>query len=46
MIIRKNKIIDQFPTPKHKEIWMPFWKLLAFIVIITRGDYSEMKRSS
>ena len=30
MIIRENKIIDQFPTPKHQQIWPPFWKLLAF----------------
>ena len=35
MIIRENKIIDQFPTPKHQQIWLPFWKLLAFTVIIT-----------
>ena len=35
MIIRENKSIDQFPTPKHKKIWLPFWKLLAFNVIIT-----------
>ena len=31
MIIRENKIIDQFATPKHQKIWLPFWKLLAFI---------------
>ena len=30
MIIWENKIIDQFPTPKHQKIWLPFWKLLAF----------------
>ena len=24
MIIRENKIIDQFLTPKHKKIWLPF----------------------
>ena len=30
MIIRENKIIDQFPTPKHQQVWLPFWKLLAF----------------
>ena len=24
MIIRENKIIDQFPTRKHKKIWLPF----------------------
>ena len=24
MIIRENKSIDQFPTPKHKKIWLPF----------------------
>ena len=24
MIIRENKIIDQFPTPKHQQIWLPF----------------------
>ena len=35
MIIRENKIIDQFSTPKHQKIWPPFWKLLAFNVIIT-----------
>ena len=35
MIIRENKIIDQFPTPKYQQIWLPFWKLLAFIIIIT-----------
>ena len=35
MIIRENKIIDQFPTPKHQQIWLPFWKLLVFKVIIT-----------
>ena len=35
MIIRENKIIDQFPTPKHQRIWLPFWKLSAFNVIIT-----------
>ena len=35
MIIRENKIIDQFSTPKHPKIWLPFWKLLAFNVIIT-----------
>ena len=35
MIIRENKIIDQFLTPTHQKIWLPFWKLLAFNVIIT-----------
>ena len=35
MIIRENKIIDQFPTPKHQKLWLPFWKLLAFNAIIT-----------
>ena len=35
MIIRENQIIDQFPTPKNKKIWLPFWKLLTFNVIIT-----------
>ena len=35
MIIRENRIIDQFPTPKHQQIWLPFWKLLAFKAIIT-----------
>ena len=35
IIIRENKSIDQFPTPKHQKIWLPFWKLLAFNVIIT-----------
>ena len=35
MIIRENKIIDQFPTTKHQKNWLPFWKLLAFNVIIT-----------
>ena len=35
MIIRENKMIDQFPTPKHQQIWLPLWKLLAFNVIIT-----------
>ena len=35
MIIRENKIIDQFLTQKHQQIWLPFWKLLAFNVIIT-----------
>ena len=35
MIIREHKIIDQFPTPKHQQILLPFWKLLAFNVIIT-----------
>ena len=35
MIIQENEIIDQFPTPKHKKIWLPFWKLLAFNIIIT-----------
>ena len=30
MIIRENKIIDEFPTPKHQKIWLPFWKLLVF----------------
>ena len=35
MILRENKIIDQFPTPKHQHIGLPFWKLLAFNVIIT-----------
>ena len=30
MIIRENKLIDQFLTPKHQQIWLPFWKLLAF----------------
>ena len=34
-IIRENKSIDQFPTPKHQKIWLPFCKLLAFNVIIT-----------
>ena len=35
-IIRENKNIDQFPTPKHQQIWLPFLKLLAkFNVIIT-----------
>ena len=24
MIIRENKIIDRFPTPKHQNIWLPF----------------------
>ena len=24
MIIRENNIIDQFPTPKHRLIWLPF----------------------
>ena len=24
MIIRENKIIDQFPTPKHEKLWLPF----------------------
>ena len=24
MIIRENRIIDQFPTPKHQQIWLPF----------------------
>ena len=24
MIIRENKSIDQFPTPKHQQIWLPF----------------------
>ena len=24
MIIRENKVIDQFPTPKHQKIWLPF----------------------
>ena len=24
MIIRENKIIDQFPTPKHQQILLPF----------------------
>ena len=41
MIIRENKIIDQFPTPKRQKIWLPFWKLLAFnvkiIIIIIAG---------
>ena len=23
-IIRENRIIDQFPTPKHQQIWLPF----------------------
>ena len=32
MIIRENKIIDQFPTPKHQKIWLPFWELQAFNV--------------
>ena len=35
MIIQENKIIDQFPTRKHKKIWLQFWKLLAFDIIIT-----------
>ena len=35
MIIREKKIIDQFLTPKHQQIWLPFWKLLAFSVMIT-----------
>ena len=35
MIIPENKIIDQFPTPKHQQIWLLFWKRLAFIVLIT-----------
>ena len=35
MIFRENKIIDQFPPPKHQKIWLPFWKLLAFNVKIT-----------
>ena len=35
MIIWENKIIDQFPTLKHQQIWLLFWKLLAFNVIIT-----------
>ena len=26
MIIRENKITDQFPSPKHQQIWLPFWK--------------------
>ena len=34
MIIRENKFIDPFPTPKHQQIWLPFWKLQAFNVII------------
>ena len=34
MIIQENKIIDQFPTPKRQQIWLPIWKLLAFNVII------------
>ena len=24
MIIRENKIVDQFPTPKHQQILLPF----------------------
>ena len=44
MVIPENKIIDKFLTPKHQQIWLPFWKLLASIVIM-RGDYSGMKRS-
>ena len=35
MIIQENKIIDQFPTPKHKKICLPFWKLLAVNAVIT-----------
>ena len=35
VVIRENKIIDQFQTPKHQKIWLPFWKLLAFNFIIT-----------
>ena len=35
MIIRENKIIHQFLTPKHQQIFLPFWKLPAFNVIIT-----------
>ena len=35
MIIRENKIIHQFLTPKHQQICLPFWKLAAFNVIIT-----------
>ena len=46
MIIQENKIIDQFPTPKHQQIWLPLWKLLAFNVMTTvrwsqRDDRSE-----
>ena len=26
MIIRENRISDQFPTPKHQQIWLPFWR--------------------
>ena len=32
MIIRENKIIDQFSSPKLQQIWLPFWKLLEKIV--------------
>ena len=46
MIIQENKIIDQFPTPKHQNIWLPFWKLLAFNVISLRGDHSRIEQSS
>ena len=35
IIIRENKTIDQFPIPKHQQMWLPFWKLVAFNVIIT-----------
>ena len=35
MIIREDKIIDQFPTPKYQQIWLPFWKLLAFNAVFT-----------
>lgn len=27
MIIRENEIFDQNQTPKHQQIWLPFWKL-------------------
>ena len=34
MIIRENKNIDQFPTPKHQQIWLPFLQLLAKFNVI------------
>ena len=43
LIIRENKIIDQFPTPKHQQIWLLFWKLLVFNVTV-EPRYFEVPR--
>ena len=40
-LFEKIKQKQKFATPKHQQIWPPFWKLKAVIAIITRAIFDN-----